>query len=131
MGASQDIKFKPGADTSLFLSTAVVVAAKSTSDAYSPKTAFPPGPNSPQSTISTVEREIKEAGGEAAAFAVDVRDFASLQELVDKTLKVCLNIILNLQTKLADVHNLSDTAALMCSYTTPVRYGGPRSKTAP
>ncbi|KAG6365352.1 hypothetical protein INS49_006962 [Diaporthe citri] len=65
----------------------VVVAAKSTSDAYSSKTAFPPGPNSPQSTISTVEREIKEAGGEAAAFAVDVRDFASLQELVDKTIK--------------------------------------------
>lgn len=75
-------------NTSLFLSTAVVVAAKSTSDAYSSKTAFPPGPNSPQSTISTVEREIKEAGGEAAAFAVDVRDFASLQDLVDKTIKV-------------------------------------------
>lgn len=65
----------------------VVIAAKSTSDAYSPKSAFPPNPNSPQSTISTVEREIKEAGGEATAFAVDVRDFASIQELVDRTVK--------------------------------------------
>jgi hypothetical protein len=71
------------------------VAAKSTSDAYSPKTAFPPDPNSPQSTISTVEREIKEAGGEAAAFAVDVRDFASIQELVDKTVQVCPRIALS------------------------------------
>lgn len=117
---------KTGADTYLPLSIAVVVAAKSTSDAYSPKTAFPPGPNSPQSTISTVEREIKEAGGEAAAFAVDVRDFASLEELVDKTVKVRLNIILNLQNKVADLQNPSDTAALTYSYTTPGRYGGPR-----
>lgn len=64
------------------------MAAKSTSDAYSSKAAFPPNPNSPESTISTVEREIKEAGCEATAFAVDVRDFASIGELVDKTLKV-------------------------------------------
>lgn len=78
-----------------------------------------------------MEREIKEAGGEAAAFAVDVRDFASLQELVDKTLKVGMNIILNLHTKAADLQNPSDTADLMCSYTTPGQYGGPRSKTAP
>lgn len=69
------------------------MAAKSTSDAYSPKTPFPPGPNSPQSTISTVEREIKEAGGDATAFAVDVRDFTSVQELVDKTIKVCARTI--------------------------------------
>ncbi|TVY24116.1 hypothetical protein LHYA1_G006666 [Lachnellula hyalina] len=42
----------------------------STSDAYVTKP-FPPDPNSQQSTISTVEREIKEAGGQATAIAVD------------------------------------------------------------
>jgi len=66
---------------------AVVVAAKSTSDAYATKP-FPPNPNSPQSTISTVEREIKEAGGEATAIAVDTRDFNTVQKLVDQTVKV-------------------------------------------
>jgi len=34
---------------------------------------FPPDPDSSQSTISTVEREIREAGGDAHALAVDVR----------------------------------------------------------
>jgi hypothetical protein len=67
----------------------VVVAAKSTSDA-STTTPFPPDPNSPQSTISTVEREIKEAGGQATAIAVDTRDFDSVQKLVDDTVKVRL-----------------------------------------
>ncbi|EOO04384.1 putative short chain dehydrogenase protein [Phaeoacremonium minimum UCRPA7] len=54
----------------------VVVAAKSTSDADK-TTPFPPDPNSSKSTISTVEREIKDAGGDATAIAVDTRDFAS------------------------------------------------------
>jgi NAD(P)-dependent dehydrogenase (short-subunit alcohol dehydrogenase family) len=67
----------------------VVVAAKSTSDANATKP-FPPDPNSPQSTISTVEREIKEAGGNATAIAVDTRDFESVQKLVDDTVKVRL-----------------------------------------
>jgi hypothetical protein len=65
----------------------VVVAAKSTSDA-SKVTPFPPDPNSLQSTISTVEREIREAGGKATAIAVDTRDFESVQKLVDSTVKV-------------------------------------------
>jgi hypothetical protein len=64
-----------------------VVAAKSTSDAYA-TTPFPPDPNSQQSTISTVEREIKEAGGEAKAITVDTRDFDSVQRLVDEAIKV-------------------------------------------
>lgn len=64
----------------------VVVAAKSTSDARS-VVPFPPDPNSPQSTISTVEREIIEAGGRATAIPVDVRDFASVQKLVDRTIE--------------------------------------------
>lgn len=67
----------------------VVVAAKSTSDAYAAKP-FPPDPNSQQSTISTVEREIREAGGEAHAISVDVRDFDSVQKMVDGTVKVCI-----------------------------------------
>jgi hypothetical protein len=65
----------------------VVVAAKSTSDAYKVKP-FPPDPNSQQSTISTVEREIREDGGEATATAVDTRKFESVQALVDKTVEV-------------------------------------------
>lgn len=66
---------------------AVVVSAKTTSDAFSSSTHFPPNPNSSQSTISTVEREIKEAGGEATAVAVDARGFASVEELVRKTIE--------------------------------------------
>ncbi|KAF2814601.1 putative Hydroxysteroid dehydrogenase-like protein 2 [Mytilinidion resinicola] len=66
---------------------AVVVAAKSTSDA-SKTTPFPPDPNSPQSTISTVEREIREAGGDATAVAVDTRDFASVESLVARTIEI-------------------------------------------
>jgi hypothetical protein len=63
------------------------VAAKSTSDASKARP-FPPNPNSSQSTISTVEREIREAGGEATAVAVDARDFSSVQRMVEKTIEV-------------------------------------------
>ncbi|KAJ7100149.1 putative Hydroxysteroid dehydrogenase-like protein 2 [Mycena belliarum] len=65
---------------------AVVVAAKSTSDAYSDKP-FPPDPDSSQSTISTVEREIREAGGDAYAIATDVRNFDSVTRMVDDTVR--------------------------------------------
>lgn len=70
----------------------VVVAAKSTSDASSTKP-FPPDLNSQQSTINTVEREIREAGGEATAIAVDTRDFESVQKLVDQTIKVGFHVV--------------------------------------
>ncbi|KAK8049936.1 hypothetical protein PG994_011666 [Apiospora phragmitis] len=43
---------------------------------------FPPDPNSSESTITTVAREIREAGGQATAVPVDVRDFASVEALV-------------------------------------------------
>ena len=81
-----------GMDSSRYIESrsnevSVVVAAKSTSDAYSTKP-FPPDPNSPQSTISTVEREIKEAGGEATAIVVDTRDTETVQRLVNQTVKV-------------------------------------------
>ncbi|KXJ94748.1 putative Hydroxysteroid dehydrogenase-like protein 2 [Microdochium bolleyi] len=62
-------------------------AAKSTSDA-SATHPFPPDPNSPQSTINTVEREIREGGGTATAMAVDVRDPESVQRLVDSVVKI-------------------------------------------
>ena len=62
----------------------VVVAAKTTSDA-SKVHPFPPDPNSAQSTINTVEREIREAGGDATAVFVDTREYASIQNMCDKT----------------------------------------------
>jgi hypothetical protein len=65
----------------------VVVSAKSTSDPSKLKS-FPPDPNSQESTISTVEREIREAGGDATAIPVDTRKFESVQELIEKTIKV-------------------------------------------
>lgn len=65
----------------------MVVAAKSTSDAYTTKP-FPPDPNSPQSTISTVAREIREAGGDATAIPVDTRDFESVTRMVEEAIKV-------------------------------------------
>jgi NAD(P)-dependent dehydrogenase (short-subunit alcohol dehydrogenase family) len=64
------------------------VAAKSTSDSTKVHP-FPPNPNSSQSTITTVEREIREGGGDATAIPVDVRDYASVQNLVSKTIEAC------------------------------------------
>lgn len=63
-----------------------MVAAKTTSDATT-CSPFPPDPNSNASTINTVSREINEAGGKATAIAVDVRSFASVQTLVQKTIE--------------------------------------------
>jgi NAD(P)-dependent dehydrogenase (short-subunit alcohol dehydrogenase family) len=65
----------------------VVVSAKTTSDA-SKCIPFPPDPNSQASTISTVSREVREAGGEATAIPVDTRDFASVQNMVNETVKI-------------------------------------------
>ncbi|KAK8873959.1 Hydroxysteroid dehydrogenase-like protein 2 [Apiospora arundinis] len=71
---------------------AVVVAAKSSSDRTISNAAasapFPPDPNSSDSTITTVAREVREAGGEATAIPVDVRDPASIRALVAKTVEV-------------------------------------------
>lgn len=63
-----------------------MVAAKTTSDA-SKCDPFPPNTNSPQSTISTVQREIHEAGGEATAIEVDTRDPDSVKRMVEKTIE--------------------------------------------
>lgn len=65
----------------------VVVGAKTTSNAYE-TIPFPPGPNSSQSTINTVEREIREAGGNATAIPVDVRDTTQIENLVKETVRV-------------------------------------------
>lgn len=64
----------------------MVVSGKSTED--DPSAPFPPDPNSPQSTINTVVREIHEASGTAAAVPVDVRDFESVQAMVTKTVEL-------------------------------------------
>lgn len=64
------------------------MAAKSISDAHDPNIRFPPDPNSPQSTISTVVREIQEAGGSASAIEVDVRKPESVQNMVNKVIDV-------------------------------------------
>lgn len=68
--------------------TTVVVAAKTTSDASKiPASEFPPDPNSPQSTINTVAREITDAGGSSLALEVDVRDTDAVEALVNETVK--------------------------------------------
>lgn len=66
----------------------VVVSGKTTSNAYSVGSAFPPNPNSPFSTINTVEREIRDFGGEASAIVVDTRSFASIQTMVEKVVEL-------------------------------------------
>ena len=63
------------------------MAAKTTSNAYE-TTPFPPDPNSPQSTINTVEREIRESGGDASALPVDVRDATQIENLVKETVRI-------------------------------------------
>jgi len=68
------------------MSVPVVVSAKTTSDA-SKAFPFPPNPNSSQSTVNTVAREINEDGGDALALACDVRDFDSITFLVDETVR--------------------------------------------
>lgn len=70
---------------SSLIAASVVVAAKSISDASACKP-FPPDPHSQQSTISTVEREIRENGGTATAVQVDTRDFASIEAMIAQTI---------------------------------------------
>ncbi|TLD33294.1 hypothetical protein PspLS_00483 [Pyricularia sp. CBS 133598] len=65
----------------------VVVAAKSISDTTK-AVPFPPNPNSPDSTINTVEREIRTGGGDATAVQVDTRDVGSVQRLVEQTIEL-------------------------------------------
>lgn len=65
----------------------MVIAAKSSGT--DPTAPFPPDPNSRASTISTVEREIREAGGEATAIPVDTMDFESVKRMVSQTVEVC------------------------------------------
>ncbi|KAL1311120.1 hypothetical protein AAFC00_001324 [Neodothiora populina] len=65
----------------------VAVAAKSISEAYQTHP-FPPDPNSAQSTVSTVAREINEASGRAIAIQVDVRNVEDVRRMVDKVIEV-------------------------------------------
>ncbi|KAE8146877.1 hypothetical protein BDV25DRAFT_143280 [Aspergillus avenaceus] len=86
VGASRGI----GRQIALTLSQAgytVAIAAKSTSNAASTHP-FPPDPNSPHSTISTVAREITELGGTAIPIQVDVRDVDQISHMVSETVRV-------------------------------------------
>lgn len=65
-----------------------MVAAKTTSDAYSKDAHFPPDPNSSHSTVNTVEREIRESGGHATAVQVDTRDPEAVTRVVDETVRL-------------------------------------------
>lgn len=65
----------------------VVVAAKTVSDA-SKTSPFPPDPNSQQSTINTVAREIAEAGGVATTIQVDTRSPDSIKDMIDSTVRI-------------------------------------------
>ncbi|KAJ4229919.1 hypothetical protein NW759_003285 [Fusarium solani] len=85
VGASRGIGRQVAVDLGLN-GYAVVVAAKTISDPSKPAGPFPPDPNSPASTITTVAREITEAGGQATAVQVDVRSPESVDALVSKTL---------------------------------------------
>ena len=67
------------------------MAAKTTSNAEE-TTPFPPDPNSAQSTINTVAREIRESGGEASALPVDVRDVTQIENLVKETVRIYGNL---------------------------------------
>ncbi|KAK4040913.1 hypothetical protein C8A01DRAFT_45840 [Parachaetomium inaequale] len=71
---------------------AVVVAAKSTTPEadLAKLSPFPPDPNSPKSTITTVAREITLAGGEATAIPVDTTSYASIQQLTYARLDVLI-----------------------------------------
>lgn len=64
----------------------MVVAAKTTSDA-STCVPFPPDPNSQQSTINTVAREITEASGNALALQVDTRNYENIEDVVRQIIK--------------------------------------------
>lgn len=69
----------------------VVVSGRSASDA-SAVTPFPPDPNSQQSTITTVAREIRELGCEAAAIPVDTRDEKSVTKLIQDAVAVSISL---------------------------------------
>lgn len=65
------------------------MAGKTASDAYS-ASLFPPDPNSNQSTINTVVREVREAGGEALPVQVDVRNVENVEDMVGRVTEVGL-----------------------------------------
>lgn len=70
----------------------VIVTAKSSSPTTSISSAtataaFPPDPNSPNSTIDTVVREIVSLGGTAHAYRVNVRSPASITTLIQSVLE--------------------------------------------
>lgn len=77
-------RMKSTIDCAANSSTIVIVSAKSTSSPSS-NGPFPPDPNSSDSTITTVAREISELGHEALAIACDNRFPDQIQTLITKS----------------------------------------------
>ena len=67
--------------------TTVAIAGKSVSNA-SQTSPFPPDPDSQASTVDTVVREIREAGGAALPVHVDVRRFENVQGMIESVIEV-------------------------------------------
>lgn len=65
----------------------MAIAGKTVSNALT-ATPFPPDPNSQDSTINTVAREVKEAGGDALPVQVDVRSYQNVEDMVERVMKV-------------------------------------------
>ncbi|GKT80943.1 short chain dehydrogenase [Colletotrichum tofieldiae] len=95
MGEAKQVALVVGASRGIGRQIAIDLAKNGYAGTDASKTTpFPPNPNSQQSTISTVAREIHEAGGDATPIAVDVRDQDSVTRLVDQTIKVSTNPVL-------------------------------------
>lgn len=66
---------------------AVAIAGKTVSNAAT-ASPWPPDPNSQDSTINTVAREVQDAGGDALPVQVDVRSFENVQDMVERVIEV-------------------------------------------
>ncbi|KAL4895253.1 hypothetical protein BDV59DRAFT_191782 [Aspergillus ambiguus] len=87
MSRPQSVALVMGASRGIGRQIAIDLANSGYADA-SKAIPFPPDPNSSASTINTVEREIREAGRQAASVAVDVRDATQIQNAVDETVRI-------------------------------------------
>lgn len=68
---------------------AVAIAGKTVSNAAT-TSPFPPNPNSQESTINTVAREVQDAGGDALPVQVDVRNYENVQDMVERVIEVSI-----------------------------------------
>ncbi|KFA68768.1 hypothetical protein S40285_01236, partial [Stachybotrys chlorohalonatus IBT 40285] len=86
VGASRGIGRQVAIDLAADGYTVIVAAKSITEPSKLANGPFPPDPNSSASTITTVAREITQAGGQATAIQVDVRSPGSIARLVNQTI---------------------------------------------